>query len=479
MNIVLRTGFEKISHSLNLRPQSEPKGAALLKVGHVVQVEELRQPGQDTIIKCKVVRQATVSETPYEVKIYLDPQRVVKDVSYTCVYNQSKNCKHVFALIAFINTEESLSKTNNEQTWGRPSMREYGKDKYSKGKYMIEMRPPKKKLKASEPIVRNLLDPSILSERGLVEPSALRLVAEKMQQDSAELAAEVRALNEKRLSEKKALQLAHQENCMDAIVSLPINFDDYVIFSNASIHVSDQKYLDYYYKKIYLDDDVIMKLCKETIEQSKCKEWFEARRLRITGSQDVHCIKTRRTKSIASLVQDIINPKKFSVGSTQYGTKKEPLARKEYMKMFNVEVIEVGLFVSKYQPWLCISMDGVVFENGKVSKLLEIKCPSTLKKLPVIDWSKKISNMKYLKLDNSGNVTLDENNVYYTQIQVMLYVTGLQKCDLFVYTPVKNGSLRLTISKNDQFLKLVIPKCEEFYFSNVLPQLYLEDDQNQ
>lgn len=73
----------------------------------------------------------------------INSERYVTDVHCNCVYNQSKKCKHVAALIFFINNEASASKTSYEQQWGKPSARQFAKKKYSKGEYFKNMVPHK------------------------------------------------------------------------------------------------------------------------------------------------------------------------------------------------------------------------------------------------------------------------------------------------------------------------------------------------
>lgn len=92
MDITLKTGFEKISHSLPVNPQSEPKGLQLLHSGHVVQVEELRKHGCNPIIRGKIIRQTSVSSEPYDVELHLDSKRVLQKVFCTCVYKESEIC---------------------------------------------------------------------------------------------------------------------------------------------------------------------------------------------------------------------------------------------------------------------------------------------------------------------------------------------------------------------------------------------------
>ena len=105
--------------------------------------------------------------------------RNVTTVECNCVYNRSSKCKHVAALIEYVNTEESVTKTSHSQEWGKPSNREFGKNKYSKGRMFGEMfKKPNKKYGSSQP----------LHIDELKSPSPLRthlLEASKDQEDAA------------------------------------------------------------------------------------------------------------------------------------------------------------------------------------------------------------------------------------------------------------------------------------------------------
>lgn len=65
--------------------------------------------------------------------LQIDDKRHVLDVSCQCVARAAKMCKHICALILYINEERGLSKTSLEQTWGMPSLSQLGKTIYSKG----------------------------------------------------------------------------------------------------------------------------------------------------------------------------------------------------------------------------------------------------------------------------------------------------------------------------------------------------------
>lgn len=157
----------------------------------------------------------------------------------------------------------------------------------------------------------------------------------------------------------------------------------------------------------------------------------------------------------------------------KYGVENETKAREEYKKLCNVCVQQLGVLISKNQPWLCASVDGIVCKENNVIKIVEIKCPSSCRDKSVVDWDLKKSNVSYLQLNNS-TVLLRSSSVYYTQCQVQMYVCGLNVCDLFIYSPVPNGCVNITVVRNEEFLKNVITKCEKFYFQCYLPALHNE-----
>lgn len=482
MEVILRTGFQPITHSLDLKPQSEKRGKKLIEAERVLQVEELRRNGVGYLIRDKVVKQMKVNDEQYDVILHLDAKRSVIRVTCTCVYNQSECCKHVLALIQYVNSDQSSTKTSEEQGWGKPSIKEMMKQKYSKGKNFDEMRPPKKMCRASSPIVCNLLDSSILNQNlpsHLPNPSHLQIVVTQMQKDPAKLAEEVALIRSRRQAQKREAIRVLQNKCRAVITTLPIFSEKCLSYTgNVDTFFAKNKELEKFFKqKISLTLGEITGLVCKTVEQSKCDLWFEARKLRITGSKNVHDIKTRVRTSINKLVIEIIDPKKVDVKSTQYGLASEERAKSKYVKLYNEQLVDVGVLVCHWQPWLCVSIDAVVVKDGKITRLLEIKSPSSCKNKPVIDISNQESNVKYLEVKN-GKVSLIESHFYFTQCQIMLYVTGMTTCDLFVFSPVENGSCRIVVERDEKFLKDVVILIEDFYFRHVLPELYLRNLQN-
>lgn len=104
-------------------------------------------------------------------------------------------------------------------------------------------------------------------------------------------------------------------------------------------------------------------------------------------------------------------------------------------------------------------------------KIVEIKCPSTFEKKPIIDWDLKKSNVSHLQVKES-KVLLRTSSIYYTQCQTQMYVCGLNTCDLFFYSPVPASCVTIVVNRNEEFLKNVILKCEVFYFQTYLPAVF-------
>ncbi|KAL4715749.1 hypothetical protein ACJJTC_006328 [Scirpophaga incertulas] len=66
MDIIIRTGFESIKHKIHFQPQTEQKGKKLVLAQHVREVEELRTNGKSFLIRARIIRQTSVTQTPYK-----------------------------------------------------------------------------------------------------------------------------------------------------------------------------------------------------------------------------------------------------------------------------------------------------------------------------------------------------------------------------------------------------------------------------
>lgn len=328
-------------------------------------------------------------------------------------------------------------------------------EKYAKGKNFCEMFPPTNKL-ALEAFGVDLSE--------LLDPSPLKTILLEAKKDKNQKA--VHNLMEDMLTEVEVI--LEKENCAVCLNTFFILCLNTIMYMKPQL--VQQAVKDFYCTSVVLLKKDIIELCCDTLKQSKCSKWFQARSLRLSASKQVHSIKTRSKKTIEALVSEMLDSKKVDTPALRYGIKHESDAMLEYENMFNVKVHKVGLLVSEKQPWLCASLDGVVTQNGCIQKIVEFKCPFSCEKLPVVDLKNNKCNVKYLVLEGN-EVHLRASNVYYTQCQTQMYVSGVQKCDLFVYTPVENGCCCVTVQRNEKFLSVLILKCEDFYFQHYLPKL--------
>ena len=389
--------------------------------------------------------------------LQLNELREIIDISCSCCYNQSKACKHIAALIYFVNNEESLSKTDEEQKWGSPTAQQFAKKKYSKGKYFCEMFPPKEELLNVEPYGVDLAE--------LEAPSALKTMLSAM--------AERRNSNNKEnhldngansvLTQAEQIQKKNFEKRLQLLMSLWN--DDATQFTPQLVQKENQAF---YEKCIVLNVQQILDLCYATMKQSDSSEWYRARRLRISASKNAHSIKSRKTKPIGKLIEEMLFSKHVSNNAIDYGKEMESVARQQYEREHGVSVERVGVIVCHKKPWLCASLDGIVYIESHPNKIVEIKCPFSCKNLPIVDNVLKKCNVSYLQFENN-NITLKSSAIIYTQCQIQMYVSGMALCDVYVYSPIESCTVR--VYRHNAFFKKVLFQCEEFYFQHYLPAL--------
>lgn len=129
------------------------------------------------------------------------------------------------------------------------------------------------------------------------------------------------------------------------------------------------------------------------------------------------------------------------------------------------DVYQIGVSVPNFEPWLAASIDGAVVFDGKINRLVEVKCPYSCMNEQIVDFQNSVCNVPYLHFVN-GILQLKTSHQYYTQIQLQMYVTSMNLCDLFVWSP--KDSVTITIMRDESFLSDLVPKLRDFYFSYYL-----------
>lgn len=125
--------------------------------------------------------------------------------------------------------------------------------------------------------------------------------------------------------------IATLEDCRVCLTNFFLFAEEYPVYTTT--YKLPKTLGDLYEKEIALSEGDIIKLSCETLAQSKCKNWFLARRKRVSASKNAHHIKCRNKKSIESLLSEMLYEKKINTKSTQYGVSNESNARNKYRQV--------------------------------------------------------------------------------------------------------------------------------------------------
>ena len=163
-------------------------------------------------------------------------------------------------------------------------------------------------------------------------------------------------------------------------------------------------------------------------------EWLAERVGKVTASRVADLIaKTKmgwgasRANYQAELIAERLTgvpAERFTNSAMQWGTEKEPEARRAYEFRYDAEVIEVGFVPHPSIPMTGCSPDGLVGEAG----LIEIKAPNTATHIDTL-------------LDQSIPAK------YITQMMWQLECTGRQWCDFVSFDPRLPESMRLFVKR--------------------------------
>lgn len=159
-------------------------------------------------------------------------------------------------------------------------------------------------------------------------------------------------------------------------------YTNYMLSSKFPLNLNENTF---YVNNIVLTKDNICNIYNQTMAQSSSDIWKICRDLRISASVKAHKIKTcrnRTSENLNKLANSLL--KESNLGKTgnmnvKYGQITEPIAFDEYQKLYEVEVLKAGLIIHYKMPWICRSPDGLVLQNGKIERVLEIKCPISCK----------------------------------------------------------------------------------------------------
>ena len=377
-------------------------------------------------------------------------------------------------MCSFINNERDSSKTTLLQQWEKP--KSSSDNLYSKGQTVGEMYHNKQTIHSAR--TENIFSKKELFNKVKDIDCALsRILREECENENSIISSWIvnQLINDAvEQSEKNTLiyfcraiesQSTYKIYRCYSIVNLcdlkfRITLVNFEIMQNLSV----QKF---YNDRVKVSTSQKYHIAFDTRQQSGCQAWFQERKIRVSASQQAHKIKTLKDGDYDQLARSFLQNKEISSTAIRYGRNKEHVAVNEYCSYHKYSVIHPGVCIKEQQPWLCCSPDGIVLSPNEFV-LLEIKCPFSCREKPIIQ--EDTINVHYLYKSCEGRLRLRESHIYYTQIQVSLYVLNMRSCDLYIYSP--KGSLQISVPRDENFLSYTIPTLERFYFMHYLPLIY-------
>lgn len=142
--------------------------------------------------------------------------------------------------------------------------------------------------------------------------------------------------------------------------------------------------------------------------------WLMFRSSRFTGSicYQLYTYSKNKNANWAKKLESTFTHSDFTSQAMEDGIMYEGNSRDSYANKYpSLQVVSAGIFVHPLVPWRGYSADGIVFENGLPTKLLEIKVPVKGKTFPP---STVKNELNYL--DSSGHLKHKHN--YYGQVQL-------------------------------------------------------------
>ncbi|KAE9522214.1 hypothetical protein AGLY_017396 [Aphis glycines] len=186
----------------------------------------------------------------------------------------------------------------------------------------------------------------------------------------------------------------------------------------------------YLQSELYIPDNIVGQIAKDTIGQSENPLWVEYRKSRITASKFGAILAAcKRGKFPKSLFKSLENNANIQgIYAVQGGVSNEINSIKVLEENENVKVVPTGLWLSN-NGFLGASPDGLVNYNY----IVEVKCPWKYRNKNLETEIEK--NLNYIVYKENNIILINKNHVYWDQIQGQLYLTKRKCCYLVVWTP--------------------------------------------
>uniref|UniRef100_A0A3P8TT64 YqaJ viral recombinase domain-containing protein n=1 Tax=Amphiprion percula TaxID=161767 RepID=A0A3P8TT64_AMPPE len=240
----------------------------------------------------------------------------------------------------------------------------------------------------------------------------------------------------------------------------------------------------------HLDRRVVEQVEVLTRGQRTNPDWFSWRKNRITASVAHRIANCRfvngksKTPPASYLAAITGEGPRVQTRAMSWGIDMEAKVIRRYQELKSralgrpVSVQDCGLFIDAQRPWLAASPDGIVIDswNGQRLLCLEVKCPYKHRDRRVEDACRDDPAFCLEVLDEDGQrpggpprYRLKSTHSYFTQIQVQLWVSGLQEADLVVFT-LKETAV-VPVHFDEEIWDQTLSRLAMFYRDAVQPHL--------
>ena len=440
------------------------EGANLHRANHVRNVEfnNISDCIKFGFFRGQVVPQTRVSEKPYKVWVCLNLSTCeIFTGECGCIAGYSESCKHVFALLHFVEHHVSLGDnktcTSKKQTWH---------ETVKKGE---KVHPPVRMNKVSfDRPHPEYVEGYIKPKRTLFDPRPIqdRETSIDWNKLSAASGGNASVLCFKRyISDHQYSTSFRTNNKPEPMVSIIANLqtkalvEEALQVSRTLDHISDIEAL--------------------TKGQSENSAWFDFRKGVITASISHNVlskVKNPERSTGDNIVARVLGyTKLIKTTAMSWGIEREKFARKRYVKeirkkhtKFSCE--ETGLILHPENVMLGASVDGRVKCDCCGVGNLEIKCPFSHRDKNIEQYVNQRESC-LIKSTDAANVEyhLKCPHPYYTQIQHQMYVTGALYTDFVVFLPKQSATVR--VMKDNFFAVLSVPKLKQFFYDFIVPEM--------
>ena len=162
-----------------------------------------------------------------------------------------------------------------------------------------------------------------------------------------------------------------------------------------------------------------------------------------------------------------------------YGIKSETKARKAYIELKrkkdnSLNVRETGVHLHTKYVGLSCSHDGWVTSLKRKPRVMEIKCPYSLRDSHPKNFDKALKkrslSMFCLKRDESGKIKLKKEHAYYDQVQMEMAMTEATKCEFVVWS--RKGMVCLVIPFDEGRWDQVRTSLTKFHWEYMAPEYF-------